>query len=238
MENWLARTELLIGEKGVKTLAESTVAVIGLGGVGGSAAEALCRAGVGTIIAVDHDTVDITNLNRQLLATAENVGEKKCVTAKKRLLSINPNADVKALDIFYLPENRDRLFNLKPDFIIDAIDTVTAKLDLIEQCADRGIGIVSSMGTGNRLDPSRFVIGKIEDTANGCGCPLARVMRRELKKRGVVGANVLYSTEPAIKAIVPESENGRHSPGSISFVPPVAGYMLAGFAVKSLIKGK
>ncbi len=236
MSHWLARTELLIGKQAVTQLQQAKVAVVGLGGVGGSAAEALVRAGVGRLLLIDHDTVDITNLNRQLFATASNVGCSKCQAGKERLLSINPNCNITPAEAFYTAENRELLFDYQPDFVIDAIDTVSAKLDLIMSCTERQVPIISCLGTGNRLDPTQFVIGDIADTAkNGCGCGLARVMRRELKKRGIYAHPVVYSTEKPQSVVCPDSENGRHSPASISFCPPVAGYLLASYAVKQLI---
>lgn len=234
-DHWLSRERLLIGEDGIKQLANSTVCVLGLGGVGGSAAEALCRAGIGHLILVDHDTVDVTNLNRQLFATRQTIGQRKIDAAMDRLRSINPSVTLTLLDTFYLPENREEVFSHTPDFMIDAIDTVTAKLDLAEQCAERGIPLISCLGTGNRFDPSKLTIGKIEDTA-GCGCPLARVIRRECKKRDIHQLPVVFSKEYPTQGICSEdSPSGRHSPGSISFVPPVAGYLLASYVVRFLL---
>ncbi len=234
-ENWLTRERLLIGEEGVSLLSGSTVCVLGLGGVGGAAAEALCRAGVGHLILIDHDTVDITNLNRQLFATVDAIGQKKTDAAKRRLSAINPHIKLTALDTFYLPDSREELFSLRPDFVIDAIDTVTAKLDLAQQCRLREIPLISCLGTGNRLDPAKLTLATIEETA-GCGCPLARVMRRECRKRGIGKLPVVFSTEIPIQGICSEdSPAGRHSPGSISFVPPVAGYLLASYAVRQLL---
>lgn len=235
-EHWLSREKLLIGEPGIKRLAGSTVCVLGLGGVGGAAAEALCRAGIGHLILVDHDAVDITNLNRQLFATVETVGMQKIQAAKQRLLSINPQIKLTLLDTFYLPENREDVLCLKPDFFIDAIDTVTAKLDLAQQCQARHVPLIACLGTGNRFDPSLLKTGTIEQTA-GCGCPLARVMRRECKKRSIAGLPVVFSTEfPAQGICSGDSPAGRHSPGSISFVPPAAGYLLASYAVRYLLQ--
>ena len=233
---WLARTQALIGEQALSVLQSSKVAVVGLGGVGGAAAEALCRAGVGTLILVDHDTVDDTNLNRQLFATRPYVGISKGQAAADRLHSIAEDCRLILHDRFYAPEDRGFLLDNPPDFIVDAIDTVSCKLDLIEQCCRRGIPIISSMGTGNRLDPTRFCLGDIGDTA-GCGCGLARVLRRELKKRGITGLPVVYSTEPPQKTLcLSEDQPGRHSPASISFCPPAAGYCLASYVVRRLIR--
>lgn len=229
--HWLDRTRLLLGDEAMERLASLRVAVLGLGGVGGAAAEAICRAGVGHMLIADHDTVDITNLNRQLLATADQLGKPKVQAGRERLLSIHPQLDLVCEQAFYLPENRDFLFRFQPNIVIDAIDTVTAKLDLSEQCRNRNIFLLSSLGTGNRLDPGALQIGDISETA-GCGCPLARVMRRELKKRGISQQTVLFSTEQPQKAVCPQSENGRHSPASCAFVPPAAGYLLASFAIR------
>lgn len=227
------RTELFLGKEPMEKLKNARVAVIGLGGVGGSAAEALLRAGIGHLLFIDGDTVDETNINRQLLATDETVGMDKTEAAKKRFCLINPSADMTFLKEFYLPENSDFLYDWKPDYIIDAIDTVTAKLHIAEECKKRGIDLLMCLGTGNRLDPEKLHIGDVSETS-GCGCPLARVIRRELKKRGIVKQAVLFSTEEAKKAAI-ESENGRHAPGSISFVPPAAGYLLAGKCVRDII---
>lgn len=234
MDRWLTRTTLVLGEENMEKLKNSTVAIIGVGGVGGAAAEAVCRAGVGRIVLVDNDTIDETNLNRQIVTNRDNIGKSKCAEAKKRFLSINPNCEIITKEEFILPDNCDFLFDLKPDFIIDAIDTVTAKLHLAQQCHEQKIGLIASLGTGNRIDPTKFVIGDIGDTA-GSGCPLARVMRRELRKRNVDKLRVVYSTEiPTNKIVDNENPNGRHSPASISFVPPVAGYILASEAIRYL----
>ena len=233
MTEWLGRQTLLIGESGTKRLQKSSVALLGVGGVGGAALEGLVRAGIGRILLIDHDEVELSNLNRQIIATLPALGRKKIEVAKERVLSINPHLKIEISDTFYLPETRDVLFDFCPDLVIDAIDTVTAKLDLAQECFRRSIPLLASMGTGNRLDPTQLRMGDISQTA-GCGCALARVMRRELKKRGILHYRVLYSTEAPIKSVLAASENGRHSPGSISFVPPVAGFILAGEAVRLL----
>ena len=229
----LERTELFLGKEAIEKLKNARVAVIGLGGVGGSAAEAVLRAGVGNLLLVDGDEVDETNLNRQLLATYETVGMDKTAAAKLRFEKIAPDCNVTYKKEFYLPENSAFLYDWKPDYIIDAIDTVTAKLHIAEECKNRGIKLIMCLGTGNRLDPEKLSIGDISETA-GSGCPLAKVIRKELKKRGIGKQTVLFSTEEAKKAAL-DSENGRHSPGSISFVPPVAGYILAGKCVRDII---
>ena len=233
MTEFLTRTALLLGDGAMERLAGARVAVIGLGGVGCAAAEALCRCGVGNLLLVDHDIVDITNLNRQIFYTTEHVGQKKAPAAAKRLLSIHPGANIVPLEQFCLPDTMDEVFAFRPDAIIDAIDTVTAKLFLATACQERGTLLAASMGTGNRLDPSRLRLGDISETG-GHGCPLARVMRRELKKRGVGRLRVVYSTEEPMR-VVASSQNGRHSPGSCAFVPPVAGYLLASDLVRTLL---
>ncbi|MBP0963635.1 MAG: tRNA threonylcarbamoyladenosine dehydratase [Oscillospiraceae bacterium] len=236
MAEWTDRTRLLIGQQGTDLLKNARAAVLGLGGVGGNAAEALCRAGVGHLLLVDNDEVDLTNLNRQLLATRDMVGRSKCEAALARLRSINPEADLQTAQQFYLPENSSFLFDFCPDIVIDAIDTVTAKLHLAEECHRRGIALYASMGTGNRLDPSQLRCGDIADTA-GTGCPLARVIRRELRKRGVPGLQVVYSLEQPIQGInANDGEHGRHSPGSAPFVPPAAGLLLASAAVRNYLQ--
>lgn len=235
MENWLKRTELLIGAQALSKLKDFRVAVIGLGGVGFAAAEALCRSGIGHLLLVDHDTIDITNLNRQLIATCDTIGMGKAETAKKRLGSISPNAEITAMPQFYTPDNHTFLFDWRPDYIIDAIDTVTAKLDLVCRCKDQHIPLITCLGTGNRLDPSKLQIGDISETARNCGCGLARVMRRELRKRGILHQPVLYSQELPLNIVLPDSAHGRHAPGSIAFVPPVAGYLIAAYVVNQVI---
>lgn len=231
---WLDRTELVLGETRLRRLANARVAVIGLGGVGGAAAEALVRAGVGHMLFIDGDTVDDTNRNRQLLATTETVGMDKISAAEGRYRAINPDGDFTFKKEFYLPENSAWLYDWQPDYIIDAIDTVTAKLDIAKQCKTRKIRLIACLGTGNRLDPERLRLGDITETA-GCGCPLAKVMRRELRRRGIEHLPVLFSTEEPAKAIA-ESAAGRHPPGSISFVPPVAGYIIAGKCIRDIIE--
>lgn len=233
---WLQRTETLLGTPAIDTLSQKTVVVLGLGGVGGAAAEAVCRMGVGKIVLVDNDTVDITNLNRQLFATADMVGQSKCFAAKKRLLSINPDLEILCYEQFFLPENANFLFAHQPDLILDAIDTVTSKLYLSQECQRRSIPLITCLGTGNRLDPSMLRWGDISQTS-GCGCPLARVMRRELKKRGVEKQTVVYSIELPAKAICSGGEeNGRHSPASCAFVPPAAGYLMASVGIRKLLE--
>ncbi len=233
MEDWLCRQRLFLGEDACQTLEGACVAVIGLGGVGGACAEALCRTGIGTLILVDHDTVDWSNLNRQLIATTATVGMSKAFACRDRILSINPACRVEALEMLYSAETADRLFACRPDYVADCIDMVTAKLHLAEACHSRSVPLLMALGTGNRLDPSAFRIGTIEDTVNSGGCGLARVMRRELKKRGISGQPVMYSTETPAKTVV--EGTGRYAPGSISFCPPAAGFLMASRIVQDLL---
>lgn len=242
MERWTRRTEALFdgllgpgeGERVLNLLAGKRVAVVGLGGVGSACAEALCRCGVGRLLLVDSDAVKESNLNRQLIASRPALGLPKAEALRERLLSINPDGGFEVLTQFILPENLAPLFDPAPDAIADCIDTVTAKLALAEGCAQRGIPLVSSMGTGGRLDPTLLRTGDIADTA-GCGCALSRVMRRELKKRGVERLDVVYSLEPPVRlTIAKEGENGRHPPTSSPFVPPAAGFALASLVVRRL----
>ena len=195
MADWQDRQRLFLGDEACRRLAGARVAVIGLGGVGGACAEALCRAGVGALVLMDHDRIELTNLNRQLLATRETVGRMKAEVCRERALSINPNCEAEALPLFYGEETADRLFASNLDYVVDCIDTVTAKLHLACRCREEGVPLLMALGTGNRMDPSAFRIGVIEDTAKtGAGCGLARVMRRELKRRGIFRQKVLYST--------------------------------------------
>ena len=224
MSDRFTRTEPVIGREGLDKLWNSRVAVFGIGGVGGFAVEALVRAGVGTIDIIDKDEVDVTNINRQIIATQKTVGMDKVQVMKERILEIDPNVTVNAHKCFFLPET-EWDFSVY-DYVIDAIDTVTAKLDLIERAEAAGVPVISSMGTGNKLDPTRFEVTTIKKTSV---CPLAKVMRRELKKRGITDLKVVYSQEEPLK-------QGERTPASISFVPPVAGMILAGEVIKDLIK--
>ena len=187
------------------------------------------------LVLLDGDCFVLSNLNRQLLATRDTLGKSKAEEAKKRLHRINPDCRITVLDFFYLPENRDSLFAEEFDLAVDAIDTVAAKLDLIQMCKERGIPVFSSMGTGNRKNPLLLKAGDISQTA-GFGCPLSRIMRSNLKKRGISSLDVVYSTEIPAKAALPNDGNGRHSPGSSAFVPPAAGLMLAYLAVSRLLE--
>lgn len=234
--SWNLRTKLLIGAENTDRIRMSTVVVLGLGGVGGSCVEALCRAGIGRIMIVDKDIIDITNINRQLIATTHNIGNSKVSEMTKRLMSINPQIEIIGKEEFYLPDNSEFVFEANPDYVIDAIDTMSAKVHLATECYHRGINLISCMGMGNRLDPTLIKVGDINDT-KGCGCVVSRVMRRELRKHDIPALKVVYSTEHATTITVEPvgQKHGRHSPGSISCVPPVAGYILASQVIKSII---
>lgn len=224
MSSRFTRTEPVIGKEGLNKLWNSRVAVFGIGGVGGFAVEALVRAGVGTIDIIDKDKVDVTNINRQIIATRKTVGMDKVQAMKARIADIDPEITVNAYKCFFLPET-EWDFSVY-DYVIDAIDNVTAKIDLIVRARAAGVPVISSMGTGNKLDPARFEVTTIDKTSV---CPLARIMRRELKKRGITDLPVVYSEEEPIK-------REERTPASISFVPPVAGMILAGEVIKNLIK--
>lgn len=232
------REELLIGKERLSRLSASSVMVVGVGGVGGYAIEALVRAGVGRIIAVDNDTVSVTNINRQIIADTQSVGKLKTEAAYERMMKINPALEFVREDMFVTGENVDELVKkYMPDYIIDAIDTVSSKLVLIVSAQLNGVRIVSSMGTGNKLDPEKLKLADIYKTSV---CPLARVMRRELKVRGVKKLCVLYSEEEPVRQVDGSApvikDNGRNAPGSISFVPSVGGLMLASRVVRDIIE--
>lgn len=237
--NPFSRTQLLLGSDGMEKLKNATVAVFGLGGVGSYVAEALARSGVGALELIDHDTVSITNINRQLFATHSTVGQYKADVAKTRALDINPEMTVTARKIFFGPDTVAEFDFSRYDYVVDAIDTVTGKLALIAAAQKANTPILSSMGTGNKLDPSKFQIADISKTSV---CPLARIMRKECAKRGIRQLKVLFSTEVPITPLSQEEvseelpEGRRSMPGSVAFVPPVAGLMIAGEVVKDLIK--
>lgn len=249
MAEWLSRTKRLIGKDNTDILADACVAVFGVGGVGGFTVEALARSGVGHIELIDHDTVAESNLNRQIIATRDCIGRDKVDVMKERILSINPNADVVVHKCFYLPENKDDFDFTKYTYIVDAVDTVTAKLTIIEEAKKAGVPVISSMGTGNKLDPTAFEVADISKTSV---CPLAKVMRRELKKRGISHVKVVYSKEDArtpieddehvpgedsTTAIIESMESGgrkKIAPASIAFVPSVAGLIIAGEVIKDI----
>jgi tRNA A37 threonylcarbamoyladenosine dehydratase len=233
---WLSRTEKLIGKDALEKLASSRVAVFGAGGVGSFVIEALARSGVGAIDVIDNDQVSMSNLNRQLIATLDTVGMDKTAVVRDRIKSINPDCKVTEHRMFFLPENADQFDFTCFDYVVDAIDTVAGKLAIIEKCSGLGIPVISSMGTGNKLDPSQFRIADIYDTKI---CPLAKAIRKECRKRGIESLKVLYSEEEAIKPEMNEGEvlppGKRSTPGSISFVPSVAGLMIAGEVIKDII---
>lgn len=248
MEEQFSRTEMLIGKDGLSRLKQARVAVFGVGGVGGYVVEALARSGVGAFDLIDNDTVALSNLNRQIIATRDTIGRDKVDVMRERILSINPDAVVKVHKCFYLPETAERFDFAQYTYVVDAVDTVTAKLDIIMRAKKADVPVISAMGAGNKLDPSAFCVTDIYKTSV---CPLAKVMRRELKKRGVKSLKVVYSTEQAISPCPdgadtgetkPESDDGAENrtarkriPGSIAFVPAVAGLMLAGEVVKDII---
>ena len=246
--NAFSRTELLIGKEAMEKLAHATVAVFGIGGVGSFTAEALARCGIGALALFDDDKVCLTNINRQLIATRKTVGHKKVEVMKERILDINPQCTVEAHACFYTADNAGEFDLSGYDYIVDAIDTVSSKLTLIERAGEAGVPVISCMGAGNKLDPTRFEVADIYKTSV---CPLAKVMRRELKKRGIESLKVVYSREEAISpqeteelscksnCICPPDTNRkctvrRQIPGSISFVPSVAGLILAAEVVKDI----
>ena len=250
MLNQFSRTQLLIGEAAINKLQKSRVAVFGIGGVGGYVCEALVRSGVGAFDLVDDDKVCLTNLNRQIIATRKTVGKYKADVMKERMLDINPDVDVRIHRCFFLPENADDFPFDEYDYVVDAVDTVTAKIELILRAKAHNVPIISAMGAGNKLDPGRFKIADIYQTSV---CPLARVMRRELKKRHVKNLKVVYSDEQPIRPLEDMSiscrtgcicppgaqhkcTERRDIPGSTAFVPAVAGLMIAGEIVKDLSK--
>ena len=257
-----SRTQLLIGAEGVEKLAKARVAVFGIGGVGGYVVEALARSGIGEFDLIDDDKVCLSNLNRQIIATLDTVGRYKVDVMKERILSVNPEAIVNVHQCFYLPETAGQFDFSKYDYVVDAVDTVTAKIDIIMRAGECGVPVMSSMGAGNKMDPTKFQVADIYKTSV---CPLAKVMRRELKKRGVKKCKVVYSTEEALK---PREEPGearreaigdqpsatgkeaicdqprtlqkgsgrRSTPGSIAFVPSVAGLIIAGEVIRDLLE--
>lgn len=232
-----ARTELLLGSDGMEKLKNATVAVFGLGGVGGYVVEALARSGVGALELIDHDTVSITNLNRQILATHSTIGMDKAEAARCRVLDIDPHIRVTARKTFFSPDTAAEFDFSRYTYVVDAIDTVTGKLALVTAAQAAGTPILSSMGTGNKLDPTKFQIADITKTSV---CPLARIMRKECAKRGIKHLKVLYSTEDPITPIAGSMEElpeGRRAlPGSVAFVPSVAGLIIAGEVIKDIIK--
>ena len=227
------RTALLIGEENVEKLKKAHVAVFGIGGVGGYVVEALCRSGVGTLTLIDKDTVSESNINRQIIALSSTVGRLKTEVAAERAKQINPDICVHTKNVFYLPETEKEFDFSTFDYVVDAIDTVSGKLSIIQRCMEAKVPVISSMGTGNKLDPTAF---KVADISKTSVCPLARVMRRELKKRGIERVKVVYSEEEPKDSKAIDKESGKTIPASIAFVPSVAGLIIAGEVIKDLIK--
>lgn len=239
MLNQFSRTELLLGKEAMEGLENKRVAIFGIGGVGGYVCEALVRSGVGHFDLVDNDTVSLTNINRQIIATHSTVGRQKVEVMKERMLDINPNADISIHQCFFLPENANEFPFETYDYVVDAVDTVTAKIEIIMKCKELGVPVISAMGAGNKLDPSRFRVADIYKTTM---CPLAKVMRKEMKKRGVKDLKVVFSDEMPVSPI--ETENveplnpgKRATPGSIAFAPSAAGLVLASEVIKDLTNG-
>ncbi len=244
-----SRTELLLGAEGLRKLSLSKVAVFGIGGVGTYVVEGLARSGVGHLVLIDDDCICLTNINRQLHATTKTVGKLKVEMMRERVLEINPEATVTTFQSFYLPEKADELIDNDYDYIVDAIDTVTAKIDLVVQAYTRNIPIISCMGAGNKLDPTQFEVADIYQTSV---CPLAKVMRKELKKRGIPALKVVYSREQPLEPVPTENSScatgcicpsgatrtcttRNQIPGSVAFVPSVAGLIMAGEIVKDIV---
>jgi len=231
--NQYQRTEMLIGKNGIDKIKKAKVVIFGLGGVGSYVLEALARAGVENLVLVDKDVVDVTNINRQIIATHKTVGKDKVKIAKQRVLDINPNSNVEIYKEFFRPESDDKIINNTITYIVDCVDTVTAKIELAVRANKLKIPIISSMGTGNKLDPTRFEIADIYKTSV---CPLAKVMRKELKDRGITNLKVVYSKEEPIKVESPKGIEKKSTPGSISFVPSVCGLIIASEVVRDILK--
>ena len=242
MSNKFSRTELLIGKQGIETLQNSKVAIFGIGGVGSYVVEGLARAGIGNFILVDNDEVCETNINRQIIATTNTIGRPKVEVAKERILEINPNATVKIHKEFFMPETKE-IIDESVNYVVDEVDTVTAKIELVVRANKLNIPIISCMGTGNKLDPTRFEVTDIYKTTV---CPLAKVMRKELKLRGIEKLKVIYSKEEPIKIVSRElnidevkeiqQTKKKQTPASISFVPSVAGLIIAGEVIKDILQ--
>ncbi len=247
-ENLFSRTEMLLGSENMERLAQATVAVFGIGGVGGYVVEALVRSGVGSLVLVDSDVVSPSNCNRQIIATQETIGRYKVDVMRERVLSINPQAKVEARQCFYLPQTADAFDFSTYSYVVDAVDTVSAKLEIITRAQAAGVPVISSMGAGNKLDPTKFRVADIYETSV---CPLAKVMRHECRKRGIEHLKVVYSTEEPVRlSVVHDSEEealaggqekadsrrpAKAAPGSVAFVPSVAGLILVGEVVKDII---
>ena len=229
MLNQFSRTELVVGKDGVEKLNNTKIAIFGLGGVGSFALEGLVRAGIGNLVLIDNDCVELTNLNRQILATHKTIGKPKVEIAKQRILDINPNANVEIHQEFFMPET-EGILDDSIDYIVDCIDTVTAKIELVVRAERLNIPIISCMGTGNKLEPTRFEVADIYKTSI---CPLAKVMRKELRNRGIKKLKVVYSKEEPIRL---EINSNNKVPGSISFVPSIAGLIIASEVIKDILK--
>lgn len=227
----LKRTELLLGRESIEKLKNSYIAIFGIGGVGGYTAEALARSGVGKLDLIDNDTVALSNINRQIIALHSTVGRYKVDVMKERIYDINPDAEVNAIRCFFLPENKDEFDFGKYDYIVDAVDTVSAKIAIIEEAKRAGVPVISSMGAGNKLHPEMFELADISKTSV---CPLAKIMRNELKKRRITDVKAVYSKEPPIKPDLIDEKSGKPVPGSISFVPSAAGLIIAGEIIRQL----
>ena len=239
MLNQFSRTELLLGKEAMEGLENKRVAIFGIGGVGGYVCEALVRSGVGHFDLVDNDTVSLTNINRQIIAIHSTVGRQKVEVMKERMLDINPNADISIHQCFFLPENANEFPFETYDYVVDAVDTVTAKIEIIMRCKELGVPVISAMGAGNKLDPSRFRVADIYKTTM---CPLAKVMRKEMKKRGIKDLKVVFSDEMPVSPIEtqdmePLNPGKRATPGSIAFAPSAAGLVLASEVLKDLTNG-
>lgn len=235
MINQFSRTELILGAEAIEKLKNAKVAIFGIGGVGGFTVEALARSGIGRFVLIDNDTVSLTNLNRQIIALHSTIGKYKTEVMKQRILDINPDADVEIRNCFFLPENKNEFDFSSYSYVVDAVDTVAAKISIIEGAKKHEIPVISSMGAGNKLNPTMFEVVDISKTSV---CPLAKVMRYELKKRGIKGVKVVYSKEQPLKPTLDISKDEltskRSVPGSISFVPSVAGLILASEVIKDL----
>ena len=234
MADWQERTKLLLSEEAAEQLEKAHVAILGIGGVGGYVAEALARSGIGHLTLIDNDTISLSNLNRQIIATVDHIGEYKTDVMRERILSINPKAQVEVFHDFFLPGMQTDFMSFsRYSYVVDAIDTVSAKIELAVRSQEEKFPLISSMGTGNKLDPSRFAVADIYETKV---CPLAKVMRKELRARGVERLKVVYSEEEPITPKVQIKEGSRRAiPGSVSFVPGAAGLVIAGAVVRDLI---
>lgn len=234
MKDYFQRSELLLGTDGMDKLQDATIAVFGIGGVGSFAVEGIVRTGIGKIVLIDYDTIDVSNINRQIHATKDTIGDYKVDAMKDRILSINPNIDIEIYKEKYNKETRDKLLSSEYDYVVDAVDMISSKIDLIMQCKKRNINIISSMGAGNKLNPTMFRVSDIYDTKI---CPLAKVMRRELRRRKVDSLKVVYSEEFPLLVNLEKEDLRKAIPGSVSFVPSVAGFIIASEVVKDIVLG-